>query len=265
MRIHHLRNATMVVESKEHKILIDPMLGPKGSIPPFTLLRFRPKMNPLVDLPANSSEILAGITHCLITHSRALGIRLLQHQDHLDSAGERFLREATIPVTCPSKDAAYLRKLGLRVGTEVNDGQTAPFLDGQITAVPCVHGYGWIHKLMANGAGYILDFPDEPTLYISGDTIYTQAVKRALQEHQPDISVVAAGSAQLDIGRPLLMNMDDILAFIQDAPGQVIANHLECLNHCPTTREHLRSQLEQRGLSEKVFIPEDGETLVFES
>ena len=48
MKIHHIRNATMVIETNDQVILIDPMLGKKGaSSPPFTIFRFKPKRNPM--------------------------------------------------------------------------------------------------------------------------------------------------------------------------------------------------------------------------
>lgn len=261
MKIHHLRNATMVLEVGEHRILVDPMLGPRRSVPPFTLFRHPPRWNPLQDLPENASQWLSGLSACLITHSQALGLRLLQHSDHLDSAGERFLREGSIPVVCPQKDAPYLKRLGLAVERGLLPWQRTPFLSGHITAIPATHGYGWIRKLMANGAGFFLEFPAEPSLYISGDTVFTDHVEAALRELKPDVSVVAAGAAQLDLGRELLMHRSDILRFVREAPGCVIANHLEALNHCPTTRVELRNWLESEGLTGKVHIPRDGETI----
>ena len=80
---------------------------------------------------------------------------------------------------------------------------------------------------------------------------------------KPEISVVACGTAQLDIFQPLLMRMDDILKFVKNAPNQVIANHLEAVNHCPTTRKQLVEEVLKRGLSDKVFIPNDGEIRVY--
>ena len=115
---------------------------------------------------------------------------------------------------------------------------------------------------MANGAGYFLRLPGEPSLYISGDTVYTEDVDRVLAELKPAIAVVAAGSASLDVGSPILMNMEEILAMVEKAPGKVVANHLEALNHCPTTRIRLKKELDRRGLSAKVWIPQDGDTLM---
>ncbi|VFB03177.1 MULTISPECIES: hypothetical protein [Chryseobacterium] len=54
MKLYHLRNATLVIETQEKFILVDPLLGEKGSGLPFTLIRFKPRKNPLVDLPSNS-------------------------------------------------------------------------------------------------------------------------------------------------------------------------------------------------------------------
>ena len=260
MRIHHLRNATCVIETAQHRILVDPMLSDQAELPPFSMIRYRVRRNPLTPLPPNTDELLAGVTHCLITHSQTFGIRVLQHTDHLDKKGEAFLRTNDIPVICRSADAAYLRKYGLRVETEVMFWEQQPLGDGSVTAIPAQHGHGWNHHLMANGAGYVLELPDEPSLYISGDTVYTRDVERALQEYKPDVAIAAAGSAQLDIGPPILMSLDELIAFTRKAPGTVVLNHLEALNHCPTTRVQLQETLGQHDLLEKVIIPADGES-----
>jgi len=101
------------------------------------------------------------------------------------------------------------------------------------------------------------------SIYISGDTVLTADVKRALTELKPDITVVATGQAQIDVGQPLLMPTDEVLKFIQLSPGKVFANHMEALNHCPVDRQMLRRSLEKQGISDKVLIPQDGETLEF--
>ncbi|MDM8523194.1 MBL fold metallo-hydrolase [Desulfococcaceae bacterium HSG8] len=265
MKIHHLRSATFVIESGVDHILIDPMLSRKGKLPPFAFFRHKPEHNPTVPLPDNASQILNKVTHCLITHSRTFGIRALQHADHLDGPGESFLRKNNIPVVCREQDAAYLGKYGINVGTTLEYRVPKQFLGGEITAVPAQHGHGWIHNLMANGAGFYLRLYGEPSIYISGDTVYTKAVERALTELRPDIAVVAAGNASLDVGGPILMPLEEVVTFVRAAPGKVIANHLEALNHCPTTRSQLKQTLENNGLLSKTFIPDDGETLTIDA
>ena len=41
LQIHHFRNATMVIETEKDVILVDPMLGKKGTLPTFTFFRFK--------------------------------------------------------------------------------------------------------------------------------------------------------------------------------------------------------------------------------
>ncbi len=263
MKLHQIRNATCVIESGNNCILIDPMLSGKATLPPFTYFKYQAKRNPLTDLPQNTPRILDKITHCLVTHSQKWGIEALTHTDHFDPAGRRFLQEHNIPVVCPAGDAAYMQKHGLAVAASLTVWQVQPFLDGRITAVPALHGHSWMNRFMANGAGFFLELPDAPSIYIAGDTVYTEDVHRALTELKPDIAVVAAGGAGLDIGGPILMPLKEIVRFAETAPGKVVANHMEALNHCPATRNILRQTLEERGLLEKTAVPEDGETLVF--
>lgn len=249
MKIHHLRNATLVIETEEHVILVDPMLGKRKTITPFTIFRYKPKRNPLVALPKNSREILSKVTHCLITHL---------HPDHIDKAGEVFLRRKSIPVICNAKDEKSLLQRGLNIIQTLNYWEPQSFLNGRIIGIPARHGYGFVAKLMGNVMGFFLEIPNEKSIYISSDTIFTDDVQKVLIELKPDIAIVACGTARLDFGQPLLMRMNDILKFCALAPGKVFANHLEALNHCPTTREELKKALTENDLLSKVAIPNDG-------
>ncbi|MDD9301527.1 MAG: MBL fold metallo-hydrolase [Desulfobacter sp.] len=261
MKIHHLRNATFVIESGEHFILIDPMLSNTGGLPPFAFFRHKPLRNPIVPLPENALDLLDKISLCFITHSQKWGIQALTHTDHLDLPGIVFLRKNKIPVVCHHKDAPYLRKHQIRVAAATEYWQPLDLSMGRVVAVPAKHGHGWYHNLMANGSGFYLELEKEPSMYISSDTVFTREVARALDEFKPDISVVAAGGASMDIGGPILMTLDEIVSFVQKAPGRVIANHMDALNHCPITRSKLIRCLTQKKLLKKTWIPGDGETI----
>ncbi|MEM6687161.1 MAG: MBL fold metallo-hydrolase [Bacteroidota bacterium] len=254
LNIHHIRNATFIIETATEVILVDPMLGDQGTLPPFVFLRMKARRNPTVPFPEASREILEKVTHCLITH---------QHADHLDKVGIAFLKENNIPVTCSHKDAEVLQKKGLQIANSLHYNQRVSFLGGQIEGIPARHGYGYITKPMGNVMGFYITLPNVPSIYISSDTIYTDAVANVLTSYNPAISVVAAGSAQFDLFQPLLMRIDDIVTFVKNAPHKVYANHLEAINHCPTTRKGLRERLQQEGLLEKVYLPEDGEVVRF--
>lgn len=255
MKLHHLRNATFVLEAGGHRILVDPMLGAKGTVaPPFAVIRHKARRNPLIDLPPNTDAHLAELDAALVTHCRR------GHHDHLDKAAHKLLRARDLPVFCHELDVRYMAKQGLRT-ERMTPHQPREFLGGTITAFHAVHGYGLIAKAMGPGVGYLIQLPGEPSLYISGDTVLTTEVRRVLTERRPDIAVMAAGSASIDFGRPILMPMDELLEFTRLAPGRVVANHLEAVNHCPTTRADLDAELRNAGLRDKVLIPDDGQTI----
>ena len=254
MQIHFIRNATLLIVTDSQQILVDPMLGKKGSLPPLAFLRYPPRRNPLVDLPPGTMDRLTAVTAALITHFR------FGHQDHLDKPGSHFLARHQIPTYCNHLDNRSLQRRDIKT-VPLHPGREATLGNGRIIAIPTQHGYGIIGKLMGPGVGYIIELPGEPTLYISGDTVLTPTVRQTLAAYQPDIAVITAGSAQLDIGKPILMPIAEMLTFLQLAPGKVIATHMEALNHCPTTRQQLQTAVSQANLSHKLLIPADGETL----
>ncbi|MEM1003312.1 MAG: MBL fold metallo-hydrolase, partial [Bacteroidota bacterium] len=240
-----------VIESQDKILLIDPMTGKKGTAaPPFSIIRFKPIKNPILDLPNGAMELIEKTTHCLITHL---------HADHLDKSAVTFLKDRQIPITCSSLDKKELIKRGLNIVNTIEYWKSSEFLGGTIEGIPARHGYGFVAKPMGNVMGYYIKFPNEESVYLSSDTIYTADVKKVLTEYKPDISVVACGSAQLDLFQPLLMTMEDIVRFVKDAPNKVICNHLEAVNHCPTTRLKLKSILQSERLLEKTWIPNDGD------
>lgn len=252
MNIHHLRHATMVLETDKEVILIDPMLGPVGTLPPFAFFRSKPKRNPTVGLPSSTKAVLERVSHCLITHN---------HPDHIDSAAIQFLKERQVPVSCSRREAGVYQQKGLHIVRQIDAWEQTAFLGGTLMGIPGRHGYGFVANVAGPVMGYFLALPNQPSVYVSSDTIYTDDVKRAVKELRPDLCVLAAGEAQFDVFKPLLMNMPDMLQFIADAPHKVLANHMDAINHCPTTREVLRNTLAEKGLLHKVMIPENGEVI----
>jgi L-ascorbate metabolism protein UlaG (beta-lactamase superfamily) len=254
MRITLLRNATLVIEGAEQRLVVDPSLGPPRRWPPLSLIRSRPALNPTVPLPDGSRDHLAGITGALVTHFR------LGHADHLDAYGKRLLAGAGVPTACQPPDARRLRRAGIDA-RPVSPDRTIGLLGGELTSVPALHGRGLVGRMMGPGAGFLLRLAGEPSLYLSGDTVLTDDVRGALEREQPDIAVLHSGGAQLDIGSPILMTLEEQREFICLAPGRVIAVHLEALDHCGITRAKLRDALEAAGALDQVDIPADGQTI----
>lgn len=246
MQIHHLRSATFILSTGEHRVLVDPMLGSVGSLPGFDVLGkglgFR---NPTVELPEGSDAALDAVTAVLMTHV---------HPDHLDRAGIDLVRDRGLPVYAHHNDISTLRGHGLDSRPL---GRGEPFLGGTAEAIPTQHGHGFIGWLMGGGVGWLVQLPGEHPLYLTGDTVLTDAVRAVLVDRRPEVVVAPAGGAWFRVGRPILFELDELVELVRLAPGTVVLNHLEALDHCGVTREAVRARLAAEGLSAEV--PDDGE------
>lgn len=259
MKITHLRNAALVIEFKAGSrsicLLVDPMLARAGELPALRL-GGRRRRNPIVDLPEEWHQLSNRVTHALITHCQR------GHFDHLDRRGVSFLRQRSIPVFCMPRDDMHLQRKGLRTMPLAGVGRQ-DFFSGSITPVPCVHGRGLVGRFMEHGSGYLIEIPQEPRVYIAGDTILTPVVRSVLADGRPDVAILPAGGARFDVGGAILMNGGDVLEACSLTPGVVIANHLEALDHCPTTRAELAAMAREARVEKRLRIPEDGEALEF--
>ena len=261
MNITQLRNATVVLEFKGPQgspvsVLVDPMLARGGALPSLKWVTGARRRNPLVDLPAGSDEVLARVTHGLITHCRK------GHFDHLDRAGAAFLKRRGLPVFCMPDDKDHLVARGI-AAAPLQGAVRQPFFHGHITPIPCVHGRGWVGRLMAHGFGYFIELPGEPTVYLAGDTLLSDEVAHCLSTLKPDVSVLPAGGARFDLGGEILMDEADLCHALALTPGRVVANHLEALDHCPVTRQGLADAAWRAGVGARLHIPADGQVLTF--
>lgn len=252
MKITQIRNATLIIEFGEQKILVDPMLAAKATLPKLRYFR-SDQRNPLVDLPAHFHQQQADITAALITHCQK------GHFDHLDRAGVRWLVAHQVPTYCTPRDAAYLSKK--RIATAALTHTCSPFFGGTITRIPATHTRGWLTPFMEHGTGYFIQLPHQPSLYLMGDTVLTDTIRQFIHHAQPDYIVAPTGKAQFDVGAPLLLDEKEIIELATLSQGIIIGNHMEALDHCRISRSTLANLLRQHQLSQRFFIPADGETL----
>lgn len=251
MLIEQIRHATIIITFKEYKVVVDPMFSSKESMYSLRigeLLKLK-KTNPTVELPEDMEKRLNGVTHALITHN---------HFDHIDEAAVEYLKRHNISVFCSEDDEVAFKKKGLKVIALKNDGEN-DFFDGKIRLIPCRHGWGWISKVMRHGVGYFIEMPDEPSLYIAGDTVLTDDVKSVITDLQPEWIVLAAGKAKLGIGQPLLMSEDEILESVELCFGWAILNHMDAMDHCRIDRKMLGDMMRRNKLENKAVIPDDGD------
>jgi L-ascorbate metabolism protein UlaG (beta-lactamase superfamily) len=247
MRLQLVRHATLVLEYNGRNLLVDLMLDPAEARP---AIQNSPnaRKNPLVDLPIPIEKTLDGVEAVLVTHT---------HLDHWDAtAAERLPKQ--LPLFGQPEDEAKFRSQGF---THVQSVTPSVRWEGiEIVRTGGQHGKGEIAKMLAPVSGFVLRAPGEPTLYIAGDTIWCDEVQQAIREHQPRLIVVNAGAAQFLEGDPITMTADDVIQTCHAAPdAQVVAVHMESINHCLLSRADLAFQLEAARTIGQVAIPQDGD------
>jgi L-ascorbate metabolism protein UlaG (beta-lactamase superfamily) len=235
VRLTLVRNATLILELSEKRILVDPMLDDVGARPPIEKTA-NPVRNPTVPLPFPAEDVVRGLDAVIVSH---------RHRDHLDARGEELLPR-DVPVFCQPEDEDALRELGLDARAIVD----ALDWDGiRMTRTPARHGSGAIADLLAPVSGFVLN-----GLYLAGDTVWYEAVAETIERHEPRVVVVHAGGAQFVEGGLIVMGVDDVREVARRVPT-VVAVHLEALNHCFLSRATLRRE------APGVLVPDDGETL----
>jgi L-ascorbate metabolism protein UlaG (beta-lactamase superfamily) len=249
-----IRHATLRVEMAGRVLLVDPMLDEVGAREPVVGTE-NTRRNPLVPLPIAAAEVVSGVDAVLLTHL---------HADHFDEAAASALR-TSLPLFCQTEDATDLRRRGFSDVRPLAVGEALDFDGLSVARTRALHGRGEVGARMAPASGYVLAAEGEPKLYVAGDSIWAGEVAEALARHQPDVTVVNAGAAQFVEGGPITMDAADVCDIAQGAPStQVVAVHMEAINHCLLSREELRGKLASLGLAAWVRVPEDGEELVFD-
>ncbi|MGL5451876.1 MAG: MBL fold metallo-hydrolase, partial [Aeromonas sp.] len=86
---------------------------------------------------------------------------------------------------------------------------------------------------------------------------------QVLQQQQPAVIILNCGDAQVPGLGSIIMGKEDVAAVYQAAPyATLIASHMEAVNHALLSRQALRTYLTEQGMTDRVWVPEDGEEIV---
>ncbi|WP_316838387.1 MBL fold metallo-hydrolase [Pedobacter gandavensis] len=244
-----VRNATLIIEYSGKKILVDPMLSPKGAIESWAGIQ----TNPTVDLKLPVNEIVKNVDLVLVTHT---------HDDHFDKAASQIL-DKSIELLHQPADKEFFEKEGFKNAAVLEDNML--WKDISIHRVEGQHGSGEVLKMMGNTSGFVLKAKNQPTVYIVGDAIWTEDIKKNIKKFDPDYIVVNSGGARIQgyENTPIIMDEAQTMALIgESGKAKVIAVHMDALDHCRTTRNSLKQKAVEFNIGkDKLIIPQDGEVI----
>jgi L-ascorbate metabolism protein UlaG (beta-lactamase superfamily) len=142
------------------------------------------------------------------------------------------------------------------------DREPVDWLGVELVGTAGHHSNGPSREALGPVGGFVLRAPEEPSLWIVGDSVWCPELAEELDRHRPDVIVVNAGAAQLLTGERITMDAADVAHVLDAAPeAQVVAVHMEAIGHCKLTRAQLRAELTDH--EARLLVPADGETLVF--
>ena len=280
MKFQQIRSATIKITYDGNTFLIDPWLTPQymsGCLAMMPLMcainrggdprkkyvidhcstwkavnpRHKWTLCPLKPLPMSVKKINKDVDAYLCTHV---------HLDHIGFAPNgkacQGLDQKKPIYAINRQDADYLEFSGMKDVRVLED--RIRFGQAEIIQVNAVHG---TIKPCCDACGYIFRSPNEKTLYVAGDTVWCDDVAETIREYRPDIIITNNCAAMLvDNGR-LIMDDNDLAKVCEAAPEAVIiASHMDTVPHATLTRKTLAEKMCERGLLNRIRIPEDGES-----
>lgn len=258
--LQQVRNATVKITYGDTTFLIDPMLAKKGAYPGFENTYRSNLRNPLVDLTESPEKVIAGVDAVIVTHT---------HLDHWDDAAQKALPKDIPLFAQHEEDAQLIRSQGFKNVRVLTD--EAEFGGVKITKTGGQHGTDEMYavpalaKPLGEAMGVVFQAPGYKTLYLAGDTIWRKEVDEAINQYRPEVIVLNAGKAKMaGFDGSIIMGEEDVLRASKAAKNaQIVAVHMDAINHMSLTREELRAYVKKQGIEGRVDIPEDGASLEF--
>ncbi len=255
MKIHQIRNATVIITYNGKKFLVDPWLMPKNYMAGFESGVNPDIRQPRVELPTSIAKII-DVDAVILTH---------HHPDHWDEFAAKAINK-NIPFFVQSEIDKDIIEASSFKDVRIMDANGTDFEGIKLYKTSCQHGKREIIKPLCeqvgmpyDAMGIVFQSNNEKTLYVAGDTIWCSEVKEALDKFHPEIVVVNACGASVLTGERLIMNLDDIKTIADYSKNsKIIASHMDTVSHLTVTRDDIKNLK-----LENVIVPDDNQILVF--
>jgi L-ascorbate metabolism protein UlaG (beta-lactamase superfamily) len=235
IRITHIGGPTALIELDGWRLLSDPTFDPPGRRYYFGWGTGSRK----VAGPAVAAADLLPIDAVLLTHDH--------HGDNLDPAGRALLPAAGVVITTASGSkrlGGSTRGLDPWQTTRLEAPGRPPI---EIIATPCRHGPPLSHPLIGDVIGFALrwDGQRNGVLWISGDTVLYEGVRKVAARLQIDIAILHLGGVQFPVTGPVRYTMtakDAVELCRLIRPRIAIPIHYEGWKHFRQGRDAIESE-----------------------
>lgn len=233
LTVTYLGGPTVLLEYGGLTILTDPTFDDPGAYPD-------PEGTALVKThgPGIAVGALPPIHLILLSHH--------EHEDNLDTAGLGLVRSGiptlTTPYAAEALDLTSVRGLAPWEQT-ARRGFT-------VTAVPASHGPG---DVVGPVTGFVLEAPDLPSVYVSGDNSELDVVDEIAARFAPtDVAILFAGAARVpEIDAALTLTSTDAAAAARMlAARAVVGVHTEDWEHFSESRADLEAAFADAGMAD---------------
>lgn len=253
LNVTYLGGPTAIIEAGGYRFMTDPTLDPAGSH--YSLSGGAVILEKLQE-PAKTD--IGKIDFVLLSHD--------QHPDNLDNAGRKLLERVDHVFTTK---AGAKRLGGKSIGLDPweNYSLTAP--DDSIitiTATPARHGPAGIEKIAGDVIGFVVSIRGglNPTIYITGDTVYYEGVAEVAKKFKPGYIFLFAGAARTRGPFNLTMATNDAIDTAFAFPDSVIIPlHYEGWKHFTQNANDLERSFEAVGIRDRLKVLQAGVPEIF--
>jgi L-ascorbate metabolism protein UlaG (beta-lactamase superfamily) len=202
VRFTHIGGPTTLLEVDGWRLLTDPTFDPSGGTYGFGWSSKSRKLRG----PAVAAADVGPLDAVLVTHDH--------HGDNLDAAGRALLPTAGAVVTTVSgarRLGGAARGLAAWETTRLEaPGRPAV----EITATPCRHGPPLSHAIVGDVIGFALRWEGQEhgELWITGDTVLTDAVRRVPERVEIGTVLLHLGCVRFPVTGPLRYTMTGVEA-----------------------------------------------------
>lgn len=258
MNITQIRNATQVITYAGKRFLVDPMLSNKNAWPGFSGSARSHIRNPMVELPVDIDTLL-DVDAIIVTHT---------HSDHWDDTAATLIPKSMLIYVQNEGDEAILREQGFTQLRQLS--ADSHFEDIALIKTDGQHGSDEAYAVpqlaerLGEACGVIFHHPTEKTLYLVGDSIWIDGVAKNMRYYQPGVVIMNTGWAHLLGFGAIIFGKEDVLKAHNILPqAQIVATHMEAVNHCLVTRRELLEYAHDNEIQAFVSAPEDGDSVTF--